>query len=1076
MSGRRRFHESFCVAMLPAVAVVFFATTVCAQTYQVLQSFETEGQNPQAALILGADGAFYGTTPGGGNAGVGTVYRIDSDGTTTTLHSFSQADGIHPNAALLQADDDNLYGTTDNTIFRIAPDGTGFANLHGLTGSYGGALIQAADGFLYGTTQQGGPANSGTIFMMDTDGAQLTTLYSFAVSDGASPRGHLIQLGDGMLYGTTSSGGANGGGTIFRIDTEGTTLSTLHDFDGDDGYSPYTGLIEGQDGSLYGTTIGGGANGEGTVFRIDAAGTTLTTLHSFALSGEGTNPRGELIQGQDGFLYGTTLEGGGPGIGGTIFRIDVNGMALTTIHGLTSPEGLSSYAGLVQAGNGELYGTTEGTGSFPHQYGTVFHVDTAGTTFATLHAFAPFHDGETSRAGLVQGLDGKLYGTTYAGGANGFGTVFRIGSDGSAFESLHDFTFTDGARPQAALIRSADGNLYGTTSTGGGGSGKGTVFQLVPGDGTLTTLHVFSGTDGASPYGSLVQGMDGNLYGTTQSGGATANFGTVFRVDTAGLTFASLYSFAGPDGWGPSAALLQVGGADLYGTTTFGGASGQGTIFKIDTAGTALTTLHSFASTDGANPRTALIRGGDGLLYGTTDVGGTSVYGTIFQIDTAGATLTTLHSFIRDDGAGPGTLLQAPDGLLYGMTSFGGGGNCTASGCGIVYSLDTAGTTLTTLHHFAPEDGAQPYGSLLLAADGSFCATTAYGGPADGGVVFRIAACSIPTITPSGPTIFCAGGSVTLDAGAGYATYLWSPGGQQTETILVSSSGSYTVAVTDGTGCGTASAPTTVTVNPAPAPVITATQCVPPNTPGLTASVATSGTDAYAWTLTGGTLDSGQGSNEISFTSGGPGTAMHLSIDETSAATCVGSATLALQTDFNDVPSGDPFYSYVCRIGRNGITAGCGGGSYCRDDAVLRSQMAVFLLKAMHGSSFVPPTCTGIFSDVPCPSQFADWTEELFHEGITGGCGGGNYCPSSPVTRAQMAVFLLKAEHGSAYLPPSCTGTFLDVPCPGTFTNWIEQLALEQITSGCGNGNYCPANPQTRGQMAVFLTKTFNLQ
>jgi hypothetical protein len=137
--------------------------------------------------------------------------------------------------------------------------------------------------------------------------------------------------------------------------------------------------------------------------------------------------------------------------------------------------------------------------------------------------------------------------------------------------------------------------------------------------------------------------------------------------------------------------------------------------------------------------------------------------------------------------------------------------------------------------------------------------------------------------------------------------------------------------------------------------------------------------------------------------------------------------------------------------------------------------MAVFLLKSEHGASFVPPPCTGVFPDVPCPSLFADWIEQLFAEGITGGCGGGNYCPDNPVRRDQMAAFLLKAEHGSSYVPPGCTGVFPDVPCPSLFADWIEQLFAEAITGGCGGGNYCPSNPNTRGQMAVFLVKTFNL-
>jgi len=181
-------------------------------------------------------------------------------------------------------------------------------------------------------------------------------------------------------------------------------------------------------------------------------------------------------------------------------------------------------------------------------------------------------------------------------------------------------------------------------------------------------------------------------------------------------------------------------------------------------------------------------------------------------------------------------------------------------------------------------------------------------------------------------------------------------------------------------------------------------------------------------------------------------------------------------SDFLDVPNGQQFYAFVTTLVSNAITVGVGGGLYGVDAPTLRRQMAVFLLKSRHGLCYVPPPCTGAFPDVPCPSTFADWIEALAAEGITGGCGGGNYCPTNPVRRDQMAVFLLKAEHGSSYTPPACTGAFPDVPCPSTFADWIEQLAAEGITGGCGGGDYCPLANNTRGQMAVFITKTFGLQ
>jgi hypothetical protein len=180
--------------------------------------------------------------------------------------------------------------------------------------------------------------------------------------------------------------------------------------------------------------------------------------------------------------------------------------------------------------------------------------------------------------------------------------------------------------------------------------------------------------------------------------------------------------------------------------------------------------------------------------------------------------------------------------------------------------------------------------------------------------------------------------------------------------------------------------------------------------------------------------------------------------------------------DFLDVPEGQQFHSWVTTLVSNAITVGIGGGLYGVNQPTLRQQMAVFLLKARHGLCYVPPPCTGTFGDVACPSTFANWIEALAAEGITGGCGNGNYCPANPVRRDQMAVFILKAKHGPSYVPPACTGVYADVPCPSFFANWIEQLGAEEITGGCGGGNYCPANSNTRGQMAVFITKAFNLQ
>ena len=189
--------------------------------------------------------------------------------------------------------------------------------------------------------------------------------------------------------------------------------------------------------------------------------------------------------------------------------------------------------------------------------------------------------------------------------------------------------------------------------------------------------------------------------------------------------------------------------------------------------------------------------------------------------------------------------------------------------------------------------------------------------------------------------------------------------------------------------------------------------------------------------------------------------------------------TLHVGESFPDVPTSHAFYAFVENLFHNGVTAGCGEAGYCPGNPVTRAQMAVFLLKGEHHSTYQPPGCSStVFSDVPCPGgAFVDWVNQLASEGITAGCGGGRYCPDDPVNRGQMAVFLLKAQHGGGYAPPACAATlFDDVPCPGAqFVDWINQLVSEEITAGCGGGDYCPEEPVDRGQMAVFLVKTFGM-
>jgi len=364
---------------------------------------------------------------------------------------------------------------------------------------------------------------------------------------------------------------------------------------------------------------------------------------------------------------------------------------------------------------------------------------TAVVTFTTLHSFDGT-DGEAPHAVLVQGTDGNFYGTTYyAGGSNncigGCGTVFSITPDGT-LTTLHSFNGTDGGNPVAGLVQGTDGKFYGTTTQGGAntcpeGFGCGTVFSITSA-GILTTLHSFEGADGDTPSGGLVQGINGRFYGTTSGGGPHAD-GTVFSVTTGGV-LTTLHNFDGTDGNGPEAALIEGKNGKLYGTTSAGGANlNSGTVFSITKSGT-LTTLYSFCSatncTDGAYPTAPLVQGTGGKFYGTTFYGGANNKGTIFCI-TAEGTPTTLHTFDGADGANPGALVRGTDGAFYGTA--GGGDN---EGNGTVFSI-TAGGILTTLHSFNGTDGDLPNGPIQ-GTDGMFYGTTQGGGGNLEGTVFGL--------------------------------------------------------------------------------------------------------------------------------------------------------------------------------------------------------------------------------------------------------------------------------------------------------------------------------------------------
>jgi uncharacterized repeat protein (TIGR03803 family) len=400
---------------------------------------------------------------------------------TLTLPNVTEAD-TGTNTVIVS---NGLGSTNVAAVLSVVPvsaAGTRLATLHWFSSNSGGGwppngLVSATNGDLYGTTQFGrvaSPTGLGTAFRLTTNGI-LTTLVSFTGANGSVPQAALAQGSDGNLYGTTKYGGSNVIGNVFQMTLDG-VLTNLYSFSGGaDGSYPVASLLPATDGNFYGTTPTGGDYGYGNVFRISPVG-AFTNLYSFTGGIDGNGPTGALVQGADGNFYGLTPYGGAYGKGNA-FRITLGGV-LTTIYSFAGGnDGYSPAGALVQGSDGNLYGTTTlgGLGS----PGTAFRLTLNGA-LTTLHSFGDFlnKDGLYPGAGLVQSMDGNLYGATTSDFRSGYGTVFRVAPDGSTFATLVYFDgFDGGASPAAALVEDANGDLYGTTTTNGLG-GRGTVFKL----------------------------------------------------------------------------------------------------------------------------------------------------------------------------------------------------------------------------------------------------------------------------------------------------------------------------------------------------------------------------------------------------------------------------------------------------------------------------------------------------------------------------------------------------------------------------------------------------------------------
>ena len=743
-------------------------------TYQSLASFGVANNaGPDVALVQGSNGVFYATTTTGGANGLGSIFRINADGTGyTSIWDFSgvDGDGANPQAGLILGSDGKLYGTTSQgggnnagIVFKLATNGSSFVVLYAFTGTNGdGAspaapLIRGSDGALYGTTLAGGGNNAGTVFKLNTDGTGYSILRSFTGTngDGAYPSAGLLQGTGNVLYGTTAFGGAGMAGTVFKLNPNGTGYTNIHSFIGSDGEDPCAALIQGTDGLLYGTTYYGGGDNQtpnGTAFKLKTDGTGFQLLASFdGFFSDGGNPQGSLLQWTDGTLYGTVVVGAN-NFDGAVFNVNTNGLGFNLVYnfGASNSDGTSPRSALMRGASGKFYGLTSAGGAYGN--GTLYDWDPSVLTYASLASLPGVaNDGTNARASVVEGPEGVLYGTTSAGGAVGSGTVFKINRDGSGYSTLHDFNGpAEGSASQSGLVLGSDFALYGAETTGGT-NGYGSIYKLNRDGSGFTNLHTFAAPgngDGSLPQAALLSATNGLLYGTTAEGGAS-NSGIIYRINPDGSGYTNMHNFSGvtTNGQTPATAMIQGQKGVLYGVTFAGGSANLGVVFRMNPDGTSYTNIHSFAGppSDGKSPVGGLMQDSNGMLYGTCLNGGANNNGTIFKLATNGTLYSLLWNFTavssggtNADGAGPvSTLTQGPDGLLYGTTQHGG-----PNGLGTLFRVPTNSASLTNVHSFtgANGDGATSGSGLFLASDGIFYGTTMGGGLMNVGSIFALAA------------------------------------------------------------------------------------------------------------------------------------------------------------------------------------------------------------------------------------------------------------------------------------------------------------------------------------------------
>ena len=697
-----------------------------------------------------AQSKIYATTSQGGAYDGGVLYELTTDGSSfANVYDFViDKPAINPQySELTQATDGNLYGVSPlggensaGVIFKYDPLTTSYAAVHEFSSASGskpyGKLTLGSDGLLYGMTSAGGTNNVGVIFTFDFATNTYTKVFDFGTSNGTNPYGYLLEESAGVFYGMTSKGGVNNLGVIFKYDVITSTFTKIIDFKTytgsqaflSSGANPFGGFVKATNGLLYALSYAGGLYNLGAIFTFNPATNSMVKLIDLTNS-HGTKPYGSFFKASNNKLYALN-SGGGLNTQGSLISIDpTTGNTFARLVDFSAANGIAPNGSVLQAANGKLYGTTTMGGT--NNLGVVFSYDIAMASVTKEFDFSTA-TGNLPSSTFIQASDGLLYTITNKGGNNAAGTIVSYNTATSTLNTLvHLNQANTGSYPYSGLVLVGNTTLYGMTPKGGV-NGKGTLYSLLTGSNTYTKIIDFNGTNGANPYGSLIKGINGKLYGMTSQGG-TNDLGTIFEFNTSTNTLTTLYSFSAANGSYPFGELVEYAAGVFYGMSRSGGTNSKGTLFSYNNNTSVFSKLIDFDGINyGANPYGALLKSLNGKLYGLTYSGGANSKGVLFSFNPTGSVFTKHVDFNGTDGSNPyGTLVETSIGQLYGLTYFGGTTNK-----GSLFGYNVAAGILTKYVNFNGANGSFPYGSLLVHSNDTLYGMTYSGGTSSKGTVF----------------------------------------------------------------------------------------------------------------------------------------------------------------------------------------------------------------------------------------------------------------------------------------------------------------------------------------------------